>query len=99
MYDSEESNLREKALNIARSLGASSLKEYPYPQELRTNREEFFMFNSDFAAYFTNTMFWEFKRIDLWQNIRNKDWDDAVKIGLEAAYETLIELKQQNESS
>lgn len=98
MCDSEESKLREKALNIARSLGASSLKEYPYPQELRTNREEFFMFNSDFAAYLNNALFWEFKRLGLWQNITNKDWDDVVKLGLKTAYDTFIKLNQDSKS-
>lgn len=98
MCQPNEIDLRGKALNIARSLGSSSVKEYPYPDELRTNREDFFMFNSDFAAYLNNALFWEFKRLGLWQNITNKDWDDVVKLGLETAYDTFIKLNQDSKS-
>ncbi len=72
------------------------LDEYrngPYANELSTDRERFFYFTRDFEAGLNNALFWELKRLGLWQRIRNRDWDNAVKLSMERAYEYLVSLE------
>ena len=95
----KKSELRHRALKAAEKIAKSFLEEYrngPYAKELSTDRVRFFYFTRDFEAGLNNALFWEFKRLGLWQRIRNRDWDDAVKMSMERAYEHFVALESQD---
>ena len=89
----DKSEVRSMALKVAEQIAMSFLGEYsrgPYAEELSTDRVIFFYYNTDFEAGLNNALFWELKRLDLWQRISNKDWDDAVKLSMETAYKEYV---------
>ena len=95
----KKSELRRRALKAAEKIAKSFLEEYrngPYAEELSTDRVRFFYFTRDFEAGLNNALFWEFKRLGLWQRITNRDWDDAVKISMKRAYDYLVALETQD---
>ncbi len=80
------------AMKTARKVALSFLERYkngPYANELSTDETKFFFYNNDFEAGLNNELFWEFKRLNLWQAIENEDWDEAVKVAMRTAYEAL----------
>ena len=97
----DESEVRSRTLKVAEKVAMSFLGEYcsgPYADELSTDRVTFFYYNTDFEAGLNNALFWELKRLDLWQRISNKDWDDAVKLSMETAYKEYVS-SQGNDST
>ena len=74
-------------------------KNGPYGQELSADKTKFFFYNNDFEAGLNNELFWEFKRLNIWQEIENEDWDEAVKLAMQTAYEAFkaSEKDQRNE--
>lgn len=95
----KKSEMRRRALKVAEKIAKSFLEEYrngPYAEELSTDRVRFFYFTRDFEAGLNNALFWELKRLGLWQKIRNRDWDDALKLSMERAYEYLVALESQD---
>lgn len=72
MAADDYNEVRTLAMNTAKKVALSFLEEYskgPYANELSTDRINFFYYNTDFEAGLNNALFWEFKRLDLWQNI------------------------------
>ena len=101
MADDEYNDLKEEAMNTARKVAFSFLEEYrkgPYAGELSTDRIKFFYYNTDFEAGLNYALFTEFKRLDLWQNIEDDDWDNAVKLAMETAYSEFV-CSQNKDSS
>lgn len=99
MYLSKKSEVRQRALKTAEKVARSFLEEYrsgPYANELSTDRVKFFYYTTDFEAGLNNALFWEFKRLELWQEITDDDWDDVVKLSMEQAYEYLVVLESQD---
>ncbi len=95
MAADDYNEVRTLAMNTAKKVALSFLEEYrkgPYAGELSTDRINFFYYNTDFEAGLNNALFWEFKRLDLWQNITNNDWDEAVKLAMNTAYEAFSAL-------
>ena len=85
-------DVKSLAMNTAKRIALSFLESYrkgPYANELSTDKTKFFFYNNDFEAGLNNELFWEFKRLNLWQTIENDDWDEVVKLAMQTAYEAL----------
>ena len=90
MIGDDYNDVKILAMKTARKIALSFLERYkngPYANELSTNETKFFFYNNDFEAGLNNELFWEFKRLKLWQAIENDDWDKAVKLAMRTAYE------------
>lgn len=90
MIDTDCDDVKELAMRTAKKIALSFLERYrngPYANELSTDKIQFFFYNNDFEAGLNNELFWEFKRLNLWQIIENNDWDEAVEFAMKIAYE------------
>ena len=101
MVADDYNELRTLAMNTAKKVALSFLEEYrkgPYGNELSPDRINFFYYNTDFEAGLNYALFTEFKRLDLWRNIEDDDWDNAVKLAMETAYNEFV-CSQNKDSS
>ena len=90
MSGDDYDDVKNLAMKTAQKIALSFLERYkngPYANELSTDETKFFFYNNDFEAGLNNELFWEFKRLKLWQAIENDDWDEAVKLAMRTAYE------------
>ena len=90
MFNNNYDDVKKFAMMTAKKIALSFLEYYkngPYANELSTDRTQFFFYNNDFEAGLNNELFWEFKRLNLWQTIENDDWDEVVKLAMQTAYE------------
>ena len=97
----DRAEVRSRALRVAEKIARLFLEEYSsgeYADELSTDRVTFFYYNTDFEAGLNNALFWELKRLDLWQRISNKDWDDAVKLSMETAYKEYVSSQESQDN-
>ena len=100
MLDNDYNNIKKFAMRTAKKIALSFLEYYkngPYANELSTDETQFFFYNNDFEAGLNNELFWEFKKKDLWQIIENEDWDEAVKLAMQTAYEAFKASKECQE--
>ena len=90
MIGDDYNDVKILAMKTAQEIALSFLERYrngPYANELSMDETKFFFYNNDFEAGLNNELFWEFKRLKLWQAIENDDWDEAVKLAMRTAYE------------
>ncbi|MBR2207783.1 MAG: hypothetical protein IJ859_03145 [Synergistaceae bacterium] len=90
MTGNDYNDVKSLAMNTAKKIALSFLESYKnglYANELSTDKTKFFFYNNDFEAGLNNELFWEFKKLNLWQVIENDDWDEVVKLAMQTAYE------------
>ena len=90
MCDNKYDNIKNLAMTTAKKIALSFLEKYknsPYANELSNDKNKFFFYNNDFEAGLNNELFWEFKRLGLWQKISDDTWDKVTKLAMQTAYE------------
>lgn len=101
MIGDDNDDLKNFAMDTAKKIALSFLERYkngPYCQELSADKVKFFFYNNDFEAGLNNELFWEFKRLNIWQEIENEDWDEAVRLAMQTAYEAFKASENAQES-
>ncbi len=85
--------IKNLSKTTAEKIAISFLEKYknsPYSNELSSDKIKFFFYNNDFEAGLNNELFWEFKRLDLWQKIDDNTWDEITKLAMNTAYKAFM---------
>ena len=81
--------LLEMAMQRAKKVGVTFLKEYlnsSLAQEL-SNNEEDFCNDEDFKVGLFAKLFYEYKKLDVWDEISDDDWDNLCNLSMSSAFE------------
>jgi len=85
MENKEYVVLMEQARKCAQQVGRLYMdwyKDGSFSKEL-SEKETDFLSDTDFRAGLTPCLFWEFKRLKLWNSIEDNDWDMSCDLSNE----------------
>ena len=86
--------LIKSAKTCARNVGITFLDEYlkgPFAQELSENKKNF-LDNHDFKVGLLSKLFYEFKKLGIWNEITDDDWDDMCNLTVSTAFQHFVEV-------
>ena len=87
--------------NCARKVGVGFLEEYlkePFAQELSDDKETF-CDNQDFKVGLFAKLFYEFKRLKLWDEISNDDWEELCELCVTSAFDAFVRLRSHEDQA
>jgi len=95
MNNDEYFNLMREAEACSHEAAKNFLKEYlngPFAQELSLEKE-IFLNNQDFKAGLLTQLFYQLKKIDFWDYIKDSDWDNLCDLTMLHAFEYFASLR------
>ncbi|MBR0220886.1 MAG: hypothetical protein IJQ63_03855 [Synergistaceae bacterium] len=97
MENKEYVVLMEQARKCAQQVGRLYMdwyKDGSFSKEL-SEKETDFLSDTDFRAGLAPCLFWEFKRLKLWNSIDDNNWDISCDLAMKSAWYIFQELKTQ----
>lgn len=97
MEDEEQSVLLERAKNCAKQVGKLYMdwyREGPFFKELAEDKA-IFLNDSDFRAGLAPCLYWELKKLGLWNPIEDGDWETVCDLAMKSAWDRLQAVQNQ----